>query len=212
MRRIWQVVRLSGLALAFGSMVLAAAVPAQAAGDDGLQQALATVDRLGHEAVGILRDAGLEPGARQAALAELVHRRFALERIGRLALGRYWRNADPAEQAAYAGLFERYVLATYARLVDFYTDQRLEVAAAMPVKGGVLVSSQLVGRRSAAIDWRLVEDGQDWVVVDVVVEGVSMLLTQRNEFASIIERNGGSIRPLLAHLEERVAMAGRPPG
>ena len=48
--------------------------------------------------------------------------------------------------------------------------------------------------------------------VDVVVEGVSMLLTQRTEFASIIERNGGSIRPLLAHLEQRVALADRPPG
>ena len=91
-------------------------------------------------------------------------------------------------------------------------DQRLEVADAKPVKGGVMVSSQLVGTRPAAIDWRLVEDGQGWVVVDVVVEGVSMLLTQRNEFASIIERNGGSIRPLLAHLEQRVALADRPPG
>lgn len=200
------------LLFAFASLFLVAAGPARAAGGDGLREALAAVDRLGNEAVAILRDAGLEPTARQSALAELVHRRFALQRIGRLALGRHWRGADPADQAAYAALFERYVLATYARLVDFYTDQRLEVAGATPVKGGVMVSSQLVGTRTAAIDWRLIEDGQDWVVVDVVVEGVSMLLTQRNEFASIIERNGGSIRPLLAHLEQRVALAGQPPG
>ena len=197
---------------AFGLVLLATTGPARAAGGDGLREALAAVDGLGNEAVAILRDAGLEPTARQAALAELVHRRFALQRIGRLALGRHWKGADPADQAAYAALFERYVLATYARLVDFYTDQHLEVADATPVKGGVMVSSQLVGTRTAAIDWRLVEDGQDWVVVDVVVEGVSMLLTQRTEFASIIERNGGSIRPLLAHLEQRVALADRPPG
>lgn len=200
------------LLVAFASLFFAVAGPARAGDDDGLREALAAVDRLGNEAVAILRDAGLEPTARQAALAELVHRRFALQRIGRLALGRHWKGADPADQAAYAALFERYVLATYARLVDFYTDQTLEVAGATPVKGGVMVSSQLVGTRSAAIDWRLVEDGQDWVVVDVVVEGVSMLLTQRNEFASIIERNGGSIRPLLAHLEQRVALADQPPG
>ena len=212
MRGIWRTLRLHGLALVLGVMALAAAVPAGAAEDRGLDEALATVDRLGEEAVAILRDAGLGRGAREAALAELVHRRFALERIGRLALGRYWRSADPAEQAAYAELFDRYVLATYSRLVDSYTGQRLEVASAAPVKGGVMVSSRLVGNRPAAIDWRLEGNGQDWLVVDVVVEGVSMLLTQRNEFAAIIERNGGSIRPLLAHLQERVAKADPPSG
>ena len=57
------------------------------------------------------------------------------------------------------------------------------------------------------IDWRLVNDNGAYKVNDVIVEGISMSVTQRSEFASIIQRNGGNVRGLIAMIREKTASA-----
>ena len=52
------------------------------------------------------------------------------------------------------------------------------------------------------VDWRLIKDGETFKIVDVVIEGISMGITQRNEYTSVIESNGGKIDPLLARMEK----------
>lgn len=184
------------------------AAPARAMGALDFDRAEARIASLGGAAIAVLGDPDLDRASRQAALEELLREHFALEQIGRLALGRHWRAADSGERAAYLDLFGRYLLVNYSRLIDFYDDQTLEVLAASETRNAVIVHSRLRGRQSVAIDWRVIEQGGELLIVDVVVEGVSMLVTQRNEFASIIERGGG-LKALIGHLEARV---GRPAG
>lgn len=212
MRSWWQAARAAAAVGIVVALAIGAPVAARAAAEPELKMAMQVIDELGERAVVVLRDPGLDRPGRQRALVELVRERFALDQMARLVLGRHWRATAPEEQATYTRLFERYVLSTYARLIDSYTDQTLEVVGAAPVKNGIVVNSRLTGSRAAAVDWRLAPSADGWRVVDVVVEGVSMLLTQRNEFASIIERQGGAIQPLLAHLEQRVAGLDLPPG
>jgi phospholipid transport system substrate-binding protein len=57
------------------------------------------------------------------------------------------------------------------------------------------------------IDWRLVNDNHGYKINDVIVEGVSMAVTQRSEFASIIQRNGGQVHGLIAMMREKTASA-----
>lgn len=195
---------LNALALAFCLVVLALTLaPARAMSSLDADRAEARVAALGGTAIAVLRDASLDRAARDDALATLLRDHFALERIARLALGRYWRVASEQERAAYLDMFGRYMLANYGRLLDFYDDQTLEVSGVSAARNALIVHSRLLGRSSAAIDWRVIEENGELAIVDVVVEGVSMLVTQRNEFAAIIERGGG-VRALIAHLEQRL--------
>jgi phospholipid transport system substrate-binding protein len=57
------------------------------------------------------------------------------------------------------------------------------------------------------IDWRLVAEKGTYKISDVIVEGISMMVTQRSEFASVVQRNGGQVRGLIAMMRERTASA-----
>jgi len=192
------------IALALTLALTPAAGPARAMSALDADRAQTRIADLGGTAIAVLGDTSLDGSARQAALAALLRDHFALDRIARLALGRHWRAASEAERARYLGLFEQFVLANYGRLIDFYDDQTLEVRGASAARDALVVHSRLVGGGSVAIDWRVIEADGGLAIIDVVVEGVSMLVTQRNEFASIIERGGG-LAALIAHLEQRVA-------
>ena len=59
------------------------------------------------------------------------------------------------------------------------------------------------------IDWRLVAENGTYKISDVIVEGISMMVTQRSEFASVVQRNGGQVRGLIAMMRDKTASAAR---
>jgi phospholipid transport system substrate-binding protein len=103
-------------------------------------------------------------------------------------------------------LFKAYVLASYARRFDGYADRKLRVVGAAPAGEGTLVESYLEGGAAPVrLDWRVAPAGDGWRVLDVVAEGVSLLVTYRGEFAAVIERSGGRLSGLIGELRARVA-------
>jgi phospholipid transport system substrate-binding protein len=136
----------------------------------------------------------------------LVAGSFDLDRIARIALGRYWRTAPEDQRREFVSLFKAYVLNSYGRRFNDYAQRRLRVAAAKPAGEDVKVESYVEGGGTPIrLDWRLAWTDQGWRVLDVMVEGVSLLLTYRNEFATIIERNDGQVAGLIEELRGRVA-------
>jgi phospholipid transport system substrate-binding protein len=153
-----------------------------------------------------LRDPSLAPAQRLRAVDAVVIRGLDLDRIARIALGRHWKLAAEAERQEFAALFKAYVLTSYGRRFEAYADRRLRVATAAPAGEDVTVESYLEGGASPVrLDWRLARSGDGWRVLDVMVEGVSLLLTYRNEFAAVIEKGGGHVSALLGELRTRVA-------
>jgi phospholipid transport system substrate-binding protein len=73
-----------------------------------------------------------------------------------------------------------------------------------------IVTSQIIRANSGpiAVDWYLVTQGGRYKITDVYVGGVSMKVTQRDEFASVIQRNGGRVAALIAQLRQKLAAAG----
>jgi len=57
------------------------------------------------------------------------------------------------------------------------------------------------------MDWRLINDSGAYKINDVIIEGVSMAVTQRSEFASVVQRNGGQVSRLIALMREKTASA-----
>lgn len=132
-----------------------------------------------------------------------------LESLGRIALGRYWRSATPQQQAAYQDLFGDYVLETAAERFSYYSGERVVVMQARPAgRRDVVVASRLVptdGRPPLDVAWRVRRHEGRLAIIDVVVGGVSLVLTHRDEFAAVISRHG--MDGLLALLRDRAQNA-----
>ncbi|MFQ6016672.1 MAG: ABC transporter substrate-binding protein, partial [Kiloniellaceae bacterium] len=111
-------------------------------------------------------------------------------------------------------LFEALIVGTYARRLASYAGETLKVEGVLRQNEKMAaVSSRVIRPKGQPIPiyWRLRRGKDDWRIVDVVVEGVSMALTQRAEFNAVIKRNGGRIEGLLEKLRETTARSrGRP--
>ena len=171
--------------------------------------AVAFMNRLWNRAVESLNNK-TDPAIRQARFRQLFHDDFDGAGIARFVLGRYWRSAGAEEQQEFVKLFEDYVAFVYtARLANF-GGQTFKIRGSRSDGDGVIVSTDVIspgGTSPLRIDWRLVNNSGAFKVNDVIVEGVSMSVTQRSEFASIIQRNGGQVRGLIAMMQEKTASA-----
>ncbi len=183
-------------------VVLSTHVHANSPGDGGEQlvRALAT------EAVSTLSGKALSEKERQHNFRKILHRYFDVDRIGRLALGRYWRKATKGEKSEYLILFEDLLVVTYASRFKTYSTEKLEVNGSSARGGGVLVNSQFKkeGQKPIRVVWRVRFPNGTSKIFDIVVEGVSLIQTQRSQFSSVIRRNGGKISALLEVLKEKI--------
>ncbi len=147
----------------------------------------------GDETIATLSAPGFGQEARDAQIRGLVSQGFDLPFIGRFALGRHWRHTTAEQRADYLRVFGEYVLRTYAARLGGYTGVTMVVLSERPAgTKDVVVSTRIERPYGAPIaaDWRVrTTDGQ-YRIIDVVVEGVSMVVTQRSEFAAVIQRRG----------------------
>ena len=158
------------------------------------------------EVIAALKDSTASERSRLERVDALTAGAFDLERTARIALGRFWKSATDAERREFAGLFKAYVLTSYGRRFHQFADRSFTVLGARPAQDDVLVESRVDGGTSPIrLDWRLTATPAGWRVLDVAVEGVSLLLTFRNEFAAVIERSGGELVGLLDELRSWVA-------
>lgn len=113
------------------------------------------------------------------------------------------------QQKEYMDLFEKMVIKTYSDRFALYTGEGFK-ATKSRVEGehDFIVNSIIThpdGSASTTVDWRLRQKGETLGIIDVVVEGVSMSVTQKQEFASIIQRDGGDISGLLKEMKARIS-------
>ena len=167
------------------------------------------IDNLARQAIAITNQNIAQPQKIEQFRA-LLNQGFNVQGIGQFVLGRYWRAATEAERAEYLRLFEDYIVHSYAKRFDAYQGEQLQVNGARqdPASGSVMVGSVLQspgGVEPVRIDWQLHPAGNSYQVVDVVVEGVSMGVTQRSEFASVIRRGGGKVETIVDALKKILA-------
>jgi phospholipid transport system substrate-binding protein len=171
--------------------------------------AVAFMNKLWDRAVEVLNNK-TDPSFREARFRELFHTDFDCPGIARFVLGRYWRTASAEEQQEFVKLFEDYVVFVYTTRLSNFGGETLKVSGSRSDGDGVIVSTDVISPGAAPpmkIDWRLVTDKGTYKISDIIVEGVSMMVTQRSEFASIVQRNGGQVRGLIAMMRERTASA-----
>jgi phospholipid transport system substrate-binding protein len=173
--------------------------------------AVAFMNQLWDRALGVLNNKG-DPAIRQERFRELFQADFDCPGIARFVLGRYWRNASEEEQQEFVKLFGDYVVFVYTARLSNFGGEAFKIRGSRSDGDGVLVSTDITnpgGTSPLRIDWRLVSDDGSFKINDLIVEGVSMMVTQRSEFASVVQRNGGQVRGLIAMMREKTASAAR---
>jgi len=167
------------------------------------------MNELWHHAVEVLSKK-LPQSERLTRFRELFHADFDGPGIARFVLGRYWRSASEQEQQEFLRLFEDYVVFVYGTRLSNFNGETFRVRSSRTDESGTVVSSDIVGPSGDApikVDWRLITDKGAFKINDVVIEGISMLVTQRSEFASVIQRHGGQVGGLLTMMKERARTA-----
>ena len=172
------------------------------------------VQWLADQALRVLRSPGASLTEREATLRKLLAQGFDLQFIGRFVIGRYWRRMSPDKKAECLRLFGTYILNTYSARFGGYSGQTFEVVSARAAGKKDAVVRSLINRPNGTpvkADWRIRATGNQFRIIDISVEGVSMAVTQRSEFAAMIKNNGvdGLMAALRARSDKLPAMASR---
>ena len=129
--------------------------------------------------------------------------------IGFYSLGKHRKNMTNQEKKEYLDIFEKYFLKSFSSRLAEYTDPRIRVESQKKLNDKyTMVSSILLAtedKPELKIDWRVVtKDPNNPLIIDVVIEGVSLAKVQKEEFNSIIQSNDGDINALFKNLKDFV--------
>jgi phospholipid transport system substrate-binding protein len=184
-------------------------LPAAAAADPA-----ALISNLGARALEVLGK-GTTQSQRVARFRELLREDFDVPGIARFVLGRYWNTATEEQRSEFVRLFEEYIAFTYSTQLAAYAGENFKVTGSRPDADGAIVQSQILrpaGQAPIKVDWRLTARNGIYKISDVSVDGISMAVTQRSQFASVIQHDGGQMQGLIEMLREKTrASAPRSP-
>ena len=164
------------------------------------------IQRLADQATPVLNDDGITAAVRSDRMRDVLRSALDREKMAPALLGRYWRRAKPAQRTELVDLLEAYLVNSYASRVDSMDgDVRFAVGGERRLGDRVMVDSQVIRPNGppVAVSWQVEEGASGPAVTDIVVEGVSLIVSQRADFASVIRQQGG-IDGLIALLKRKV--------
>ncbi len=186
-------------------LVLAGAKPAAADKDPG-----EFLVALSQEAIAELSDQSIGEAERQKRFRELLRANFDMRAIGRFVLGVYARRADPEAQAAFLTTFEDVLI---QRFLPYFRDYRGEAFAVKKVRPDptnpklslVISDIILADGKTLPVGWRVRRANGHFKIIDVVAEGVSMAITFRSEYTTVLKRSNGDLPDLTAQMRAMLA-------
>jgi phospholipid transport system substrate-binding protein len=140
-------------------------------------------------------------------LKEIASETVDINGIGYYTLGAYRKNLNDKQIEQYEVLFEQYFLKSFSSRLAEYSNPEIEVVSKTKINENyTMVSSVLVSteqRPEVKIDWRIyTKNPKNLKIRDLVIEGLSLARTQKEEFSSIIQNNDGDINALFSNLKE----------
>lgn len=177
-------------------------VSAATAADTG---AVAFAQKLGNTAISELTNHALSDSARVKRMRELLRSSFDVAEISRFVLGPYARRATPAQFQEFEKLYEIYVAYNYAGLFKRYNGEKVQMKSEQAIPGGDVAVDGVILQSSGPpvnIKLRVRKEHGGFKVIDLTVEGISMPLTHRKEFISVIGQHNGQVSGLIDVLRD----------
>lgn len=166
------------------------------------------VQKMGDQALTELTGEKLSDSDREKRVRKILNQNFDVKTIGQFVLGRHWRTATEKQRAEYLDLFEGMIVTTYAQRFEEYAGQQFKVTGSKPASSkskDYVVQSTVLQKDGppVKVEWRVRSFGNTPKVIDVLIENVSMSVTQRADFDAVINSGGGKVEALLDSLRKR---------
>jgi len=182
--------RFASVAVVAGMCVAAHAAMAQSA-----DEASKYVQGLGDQALAVITNHHFNPDQKQKALEKIFSSNVDFPWVGRFVMGRFWREATDGQKARYLREYQKFLILHYTSRFTQYTSGTFKVTGSREDGDDEFtVSMQLKSdepnSEPVLVDYRVRKEEGGFKIFDVIVEGVSLITTQRSEFASVITNNG----------------------
>ncbi len=156
-----------------------------------------------------ITETGIGQEEQQHRFRALLKESFNVPTIGRFVLGRYWRVASEHEQQAFLEVFEEVIVRSFLPLFIENSNARLDIGRMHWNSNSshyVIVRSRVWRAPSDVlrVDWRIRVEGNEYKIVDIVVEGVSIASTLRSEYTLLIRRQGGDVGAFVNRLRQEL--------
>jgi phospholipid transport system substrate-binding protein len=176
------------------------------------------IERLGQKTIEVLKQRQLPPEERAKKLKAVLNQSTDLQYVARVILGRHWRSASEEQRSEYLRLVDALALQAMAERIDSYAGQTFAITGSRKVDDSDTVVSTSIAQPSGGptyrVDWR-VRKGEtgEFLLIDIVAEGVSLVITQRSQANDIVNRGGmdGLLAEMRRRLEQRNVTGPQPP-
>lgn len=157
----------------------------------GSSEAGQYIQKIASAALGTISNKSLSKSQKQARLDTLFTSSVDIPWVARFVLGRYWREASDAQKAKYVAAYQSFLIKHYtARFTDYTSGSFTITGTKADSDNEFTVSMELKGNNKndepVLVDYRVRAAGGGFKIFDVVVEGISLISTQRSEFASVV--------------------------
>lgn len=193
----------AGLVLAASSLAVRR-VWAQAA-----ERASAFVQQTGDRLVAIV-NGNLAPADKRRGLAQILETSIDIDGIARFCLGRFWRTATPDQQKRFVTAFHEVLVTNISSKLGEYRGVRMTVQRGREQDEEAIVTT-IVERPNnppTTVDWLIEKPGSAPRIIDVVAEGTSLRLTQRQDYASYLAQNRNDVDALINAMKQQTAQSG----
>ena len=159
------------------------------------------------KAINTLTDESINQQEKEVRFGKLFDENFDIPSISRFVLGKYWKSATTAQKKEFIVTFRNYIVKTYSSRFSEYSGEKLSLINSENESNPKLfVVHTALNREDAPpikVDWRVGLKKDRYVILDIIIEGISLAVTQRSEFVSVIEQNDGNVDNLIRLLKEK---------
>ena len=159
------------------------------------------VTSFANSAISILSNDKVSEAERTSSFTELVMSSIDLNLISKFVLSKAWKNASDEQKENYLIAFKDYFVSSYANKLDQYTGEKVDVIGSQEAGKYVIVESNIIreGTDTLKINlkWRLLNKDDQIKIIDLNIEGISLVIAQREEFQSFLANNGYDLDKLI---------------
>ena len=165
------------------------------------------VMKMTQSAINTLTDKSISQNSKETQFGELFDKNFDVPSISRFVLGKYWKQASTDQKKKFIKTFRNYIVKTYSSRFGEYSGEQLELLNTENESNPKIFLVHTALQRQDApiikVDWRIGKKKDRFVILDIIIEGISLAVTQRSEFVSVIDQNEGNIDKLISLLKEK---------
>ena len=174
--------------------------PLNASGTD-LNNAEEFVNKFADEAITILYNNEISDNEKNDKFTNLVMSAIDLNLISQFVLSKTWKSATNDQKERYISAFKKYFINSYANKLDQYSGEKILVTGSEEAGKYVIVDSNIIreGTNTLKINlkWRLLNTNGDIKIIDLNIEGISLVIAQREEFQSFLTNNNSDLEALI---------------